>query len=154
MGAASHRPAGRDVFFGGGTPSPAPARDEDGRRGRPPSFTLSPDAEVSLEANPGTVDQAHLKGLRGLGFNRISFGVQSFHEDELDQLERIHGRAEVLDAYRWAREAGFANVNVDLIFGLAGQTLAGWQENLEDALELAPDHLSALRPRPSRRARR
>ncbi len=133
----------RTVFFGGGTPSLMPVdhmaiivaalRD---------SFDIAGDAEITLEANPGTVDAVHLACLRRLGFNRISFGVQSFHEDELLMLERIHGRREVLDAVSWARAAGFENINLDLIFGLAGQTMARWQENVETALALAPDHLS------------
>ena len=131
------------VFFGGGTPSLLPL---DGMRtivmALRSHFDILPDAEVSLEANPGTVDLVHLEGLHSLGFNRISFGVQSFHEDELRRLERIHDAQEVEDAYRWAREAGFGNVNLDLIYGLQGQTMAGWQTNLETALALGPDHLS------------
>jgi oxygen-independent coproporphyrinogen-3 oxidase len=88
------------------------------------------------------VDLEHLAGLRKLGFNRISFGVQSFHDDELRTLERIHDADEVEQAYAWAREAGFENINLDLIYGLAGQTLEGWQVNLERALAMAPEHLS------------
>jgi oxygen-independent coproporphyrinogen III oxidase len=131
------------VFFGGGTPSLLPLPEmqtivEGMRR----SFDIPPDAEFSLEANPGTVDAAHLRGLHDLGFNRISFGVQSFHDDELRQLERIHDAREVEEAYTWAREAGFANVNLDLIYGLIGQDMAAWQANLETALALKPDHLS------------
>ncbi len=142
----SKRVAGRPVetvFFGGGTPSLLPLPEmqvivEALRDG----FDLQPGAEVSLEANPGTVDAAHLAGLRRLGFNRISFGVQSFHDEELRSLDRIHDAEEVEDAYRWAREGGFENVNLDLIYGLAGQDMAGWQENLDRALALAPEHLS------------
>src|SRR5688572_23670913 len=131
------------VFFGGGTPSlmPLPEMSTIIQALRA-NFAIETDAEVSLEANPGTVDAAHLRGLRELGFNRISFGVQSFHEPELRQMERIHDAKEVEDAYRWAREAGFVNVNLDLIYGLAGQTMAGWQENLERALAFGPEHLS------------
>ncbi len=131
------------VFFGGGTPSLLPldlmAAIVAALRA---SFYLDPAAEVSLEANPGTVDAAHLTGLRRLGFNRVSFGVQSFHDDELRLLERIHDARAVEDAYRWARDAGFDNVNLDLIYGLAGQTMASWQANLEAALALGPNHLS------------
>jgi oxygen-independent coproporphyrinogen-3 oxidase len=131
------------VFFGGGTPSLLPLPEMDIittaiRR----EFDLAADAEISLEANPGTVDAAHLQGLRRLGFNRISFGVQSFHDDELRTLERIHDADEVDDAYRWAREAGFENVNLDLIYGLQWQTLDGWQANLNRAIAMAPEHLS------------
>ena len=131
------------VFFGGGTPSLLPLPEMGtivaALRRR---FDIAPDAEVTLEANPGTVDAAHLRGLREAGFNRISFGVQSFHDAELRQLERVHDAREVEDAYRWARAAGFANVNLDLIYGLQGQTLAGWRANLEAALVLGPEHLS------------
>jgi oxygen-independent coproporphyrinogen-3 oxidase len=105
-------------------------------------FQIEKEAEFSIEANPGTVDAAHLAGLRKMGFNRISFGVQSFHDDELRTLERIHDAREVEDAYGWARKAGFENVNLDLIYGLQGQTMEGWQANLERALALGPDHLS------------
>ena len=138
--------AGRPVetiFFGGGTPSLLPiehmATIVAALRER---FDLAPNAEMTLEANPGTIDLAHLEALRGLGFNRISFGVQSFHDEELRQLERIHDAREVKAAYRWARAAGFANVSLDLIYGLAGQTMASWQTNVMTALALAPDHLS------------
>ena len=131
------------VFFGGGTPSFMPlaslALILAALRDR---FDLASDAEVSLEANPGTVDAAKILGLRAAGFNRISFGVQSFHDDELRQLQRIHDSREVEDAFLWARAAGFANINLDLIFGLAGQTLADWQRNVEMALSLGPEHLS------------
>ena len=142
----SPRVAGRKVdtvFFGGGTPSLLPLPEMTTIvRALFDQFDISADAEISLEANPGTVDAAHLKGLRKIGFNRISFGVQSFHDDELLSLDRIHAASEVDDAYRWARAAGFENVNLDLIYGLAGQDMAGWQENLEKALSLGPDHLS------------
>ena len=131
------------VFFGGGTPSLLPLPEMrtivEALRSQ---FDIPPDVEFSLEANPGTVDAAHLAGLRELGFNRISFGVQSFHDDELRTLERIHDADEVEDAYLWAREGGFENVNLDLIYGLQGQTMQGWQTNLDRALGLAPEHLS------------
>jgi oxygen-independent coproporphyrinogen III oxidase len=131
------------VFFGGGTPSLLPLPEMQVIvEALQDCFDIAPDAEVSLEANPGTVDVAHLMGLRRLGFNRISFGVQSFHDEELRTLERIHDADEVEQAYAWARDAGFENVNLDLIYGLAGQTLEGWQVNLERALAIAPEHLS------------
>jgi oxygen-independent coproporphyrinogen-3 oxidase len=131
------------VFFGGGTPSllPLPEMQTIVTALRS-CFDIAAEAEITLEANPGTVDAAHLAGLRDLGFNRISFGVQSFHDEELRQLERIHDAREVEDAYRWARAAGFTNVNLDLIYGLAGQTMEAWQVNLETAIRLGPEHLS------------
>lgn len=142
---ASHM-AGRKVdtvFFGGGTPSLLPLPEMGvivaALRAQ---FDADEAVEWSLEANPGTVDAEHLAGLRELGFNRISFGVQSFHDDELRTLERIHDAEEVEVAYRWAREAGFENVNLDLIYGLQGQTMQGWQTNLDRALAFGPEHLS------------
>jgi oxygen-independent coproporphyrinogen-3 oxidase len=131
------------VSFGGGTPSllPLPQMqviiDALHR-----CFEIEPGAEVTLEANPGTVDLLHLTGLRRLGFNRVSFGVQSFHDDELRTLDRIHDADAVDEAYGWAREAGFDNINLDLIYGLQWQSLEGWQLNLERALAMKPEHLS------------
>ncbi len=131
------------VFFGGGTPSLLPLPEmEVITTALSQRFDVAPGAEVSLEANPGTIDAAHLRGLRRLGFNRISFGVQSFHDDELRTMERIHNADEVDDAYRWAREAGFENINLDLIYGLQWQTLEAWQANLERAIAMQPEHLS------------
>ena len=142
----AHHLAGRKaetVFFGGGTPSLLPIdlmeRIVAALRDR---FDLDAAAEISLEANPGSVDLAHLEGLRAAGFNRISFGVQSFHDEELRQLERIHDAHEVEDAVGWAGAAGFENINLDLIYGLAGQSLAAWKTNLETGLALTPAHLS------------
>ncbi len=106
------------------------------------TFGASFPLETSLEANPGTVTLDSLQGLRQAGFTRISFGVQSFHADELHLLERIHDPFDVLQAVRWARKAGFENLNLDLIYGLPEQTLARWQASLRRAVDLAPQHLS------------
>jgi oxygen-independent coproporphyrinogen-3 oxidase len=131
------------VFFGGGTPSLLPLPEmEVVTTALARSFDIAPGAEITLEANPGTVDAAQLHGLRRLGFNRISFGVQSFHDDELRTLDRIHDADEVDDAYRWARQAGFNNINLDLIYGLQWQTLEGWHQNVERAIAMGPEHLS------------
>ena len=131
------------VFFGGGTPSLLPiAHIERIMAALRDSFHLDPDAEVSLEANPGTVDLDYLRGLLAAGVNRLSFGVQSFHDDELAALDRIHSAADAADCYRGAREAGFARINLDLIYGLPDQPLDRWQSNLNQAIDLAPDHLS------------
>jgi oxygen-independent coproporphyrinogen-3 oxidase len=132
------------LYFGGGTPSLLSLAQVDHilsaiRR----TFALAEDAEITLEANPGTVDLAYLQGLRALGVNRLSLGVQSFDEATLRLLGRIHTVAEAVAAYRLARAAGFANVNLDLIiYGLPGQTLAQWRATLAQAVALAPDHLS------------
>lgn len=131
------------VFFGGGTPSLLPLHElERILAALRDAFALIPDPEVSLEANPGTVDEPYLRGLRALGVNRLSLGVQSFHDDELAALDRIHTAAEAEAAFRAARAAGFDNVNLDLIFGLPGQTLERWAANVRRALALRPEHLS------------
>jgi oxygen-independent coproporphyrinogen-3 oxidase len=165
MGLWSHYARGRPVatvFFGGGTPSLLPIekieRILSAMRDR---FALEPEAEVSLEANPGTVDLEYLRQLLALGVNRLSLGVQSFHDDELAALDRIHSAAEAEAAYRWAREAGFQRVSLDLIYGLSGQPFDGalraehrspqsgqdrpmerWQASLERSISLDPDHMS------------
>jgi len=131
------------VYFGGGTPSLLPlhllAELFHALRF---AFHVSEHAEVTLEANPGTLTPPSLRGLRALGVNRISLGVQSAHDEELRMLGRIHTWAQAVEAVGWVREAGLANLNLDLIFGLPGQTLARWQETLEAALGLEPAHLS------------
>jgi len=131
------------VFFGGGTPSllplPEVERIMSALKG---SFAIDPGAEVSFEANPGTIDRDYLRGLVTMGVNRLSFGVQSFHDDELVALDRIHDAEEARQGYRWAREAGFERINLDLIYGLPEQPSKRWQATLEDAIDLAPEHLS------------
>src|SRR5579883_3066908 len=131
------------VFLGGGTPSltPLPLLDTLFATLRQ-TFAIAPDAEITLEANPGTVDEPYLRGLRALGVNRLSLGVQSFDDGELRLLDRIHDAATAEEAFRAARRAGFDNVNLDLMFGLQGQGIDGWRRNLERALALRPEHLS------------
>jgi oxygen-independent coproporphyrinogen-3 oxidase len=132
-----------NVFFGGGTPSLLPIEEiERIMSALHDSFAIQPDAEISLEANPGTIDLPYLRGLLGAGVNRLSFGVQSFHDDELKALDRIHTAAEAVEGYRWAREAGFERINLDFIYGLADQTMSRWQCTIEQAIALEPDHLS------------
>ncbi|KPK48189.1 MAG: hypothetical protein AMJ77_00750, partial [Dehalococcoidia bacterium SM23_28_2] len=131
------------VFLGGGTPSLLPLADiERTLTALRQRFRLAADAEVSCEANPGTVHRPYLRGLRSLGVNRLSLGVQSFHDDELAVLGRIHRAAEASEAYRTARQAGFDNVNLDLIYGLPGQTMAAWRQTVREAIALRPEHLS------------
>lgn len=130
------------LYIGGGTPTvlPLPAL-ESILRACGEVLDLSA-AEITLEANPGTVSAGSLRALSALGVERLSLGVQSFSEAALCLLGRIHTPAEARQAYAWARAAGFASVGLDLIFGLPGQTLAAWQRDLEEALALAPEHLS------------
>jgi oxygen-independent coproporphyrinogen-3 oxidase len=131
------------IFFGGGTPSLVSSSGlsaiMDSLR---TAFALSSDLEASLEANPGTVSPEYLTQLREAGFNRISFGVQSSHPDELRQLERVHDFFDVIQSVKWARQAGFDNLSLDLIFGLPEQRLDRWQETVRRAADLGPEHLS------------
>jgi oxygen-independent coproporphyrinogen-3 oxidase len=131
------------VFIGGGTPSLFSAEAIDrllsGLRARLP---LAPDAEITLEANPGTAEAQRFRDYRGAGINRLSIGVQSFHDDTLQALGRIHGRREAIAAAELAHGAGFDNFNLDLMFALPRQTLAAAREDVATALALAPTHLS------------
>lgn len=139
---AARRPV-HTIFFGGGTPSlmtPAQmARIMDAVTHR---FAVAPDAEITLEANPNTVDDAYLTALRALGFNRISFGAQSAVAGELQLLGRQHDFDGVVAAVAAARAAGFDNFNVDLIYGVPGQTAASWAHSLDAVLALQPAHVS------------
>lgn len=131
------------IFFGGGTPSLLPAAELEGILGAlRQAFSVQPGAEITLEANPGTLSLAYLKDLRALGVNRLSLGVQSANPEELRLLERQHDYADVIRAVTWARQAGFHNLNLDLIFGLPFQALASWQHTVELALGLNPEHFS------------
>ena len=131
------------IFFGGGTPTAIPAADEAALlRAVLDTLPVTPGAEITTEANPGTMDVQHLAVLRAAGFNRISFGVQSFDPGLLKTMDRIHSADEAKAAVRAARAAGFENVSLDLMFGLPRQTLAQWQDTLEQGLELETDHLS------------
>lgn len=131
------------VFFGGGTPSLLAEADiEKITAHLRACFQFQDDVEITLEANPGTVSLAYLSGLRSLGVNRLSFGMQSAHPDDLRLLEREHDFFDVAQAVRWSRQAGFDNLNLDLIFGLPGQPLDRWKDTVERAIDLAPDHIS------------
>lgn len=131
------------IFVGGGTPTVLePAQLERILETARRSFQVLPGAEISCEANPGTADGARFAALRNMGVNRLSMGAQSFREDELRFLGRIHGAGEIALAFARARAAGFENINLDLIFGLPGQSAEAWDESLAAALALAPEHLS------------
>lgn len=131
------------VYFGGGTPSLLEPRAV----GKIVEtivcrFGLSADAEITLEANPGTVTPASLAGYRAAGINRLSLGLQSLDPGQLATLGRLHGRDEGVQAVTRARRAGFANLSLDLIFALPGQTLSALDDELTRYLDLAPEHLS------------
>ena len=132
------------VFFGGGTPTQLPSPDLVRMLGAlDATFGLVPGAEVTTEANPDSVSPASLAELRDGGFTRISFGVQSAAPHVLATLDRTHDPARVPDAVRWAREAGFDQVSVDLIYGTPGESTDDWAASLDHALGLEPDHVSA-----------
>jgi oxygen-independent coproporphyrinogen-3 oxidase len=142
-GEAGERPAAGSVFLGGGTPSLLdPGQVEAIVAGIRHAFRLDPEAEITIEANPGTVDRVRLSEYRKAGVNRLSLGVQSADDGELRMLGRIHTFADVVQACRDARRAGFDNLSLDLIFGLPGQGLLTWERTLERSLALAPEHLS------------
>lgn len=134
------------VFIGGGTPSAVDAcwisRLMDTLRRR---FVFSEDAEISMEVNPGTVSPKSLAVYKKAGIGRLSIGCQSADDEELASIGRIHDFSQFLDTYRWAREAGFTNVNVDLMSALPGQSMQDWENTLRAvlALEPLPEHISA-----------
>ena len=131
------------IYFGGGTPSLLPAAEIGGLLSVINTrFVVDKNAEITMEVNPGTVDDDYLKTVRKLGVNRLSLGVQSLNERELVLLGRIHTAEQAKDAVRSARGAGFDNLNIDLIYGLPGQVLSDWQRSLDEASALEPEHLS------------
>lgn len=134
----------RSVYIGGGTPSLAGAEEIRGltdalRRALP----FAEDCEVTLEANPGTVTREKLDGYLAAGINRLSLGAQSFCDSELAMLGRIHTSRVIDDTVHLAREAGFANISLDLMYELPGQTIGTWRDTLEHAVSLGLPHLSA-----------
>jgi oxygen-independent coproporphyrinogen-3 oxidase len=138
LGERSERP--RTVFFGGGTPTLLPVED---LAAVLRAIDPAPDAEITVEANPETVDPAKLSALREAGFNRISLGMQSARAHVLASLERRHSPGRPAQAAREARQAGFGHVSLDLIYGAPGETDDDWRASLEEALSAGPDHLSA-----------
>jgi len=133
----------RTIFFGGGTPSllsvSQVSRILDACYN---NFAVDEDAEITLEANPGTLSREQLVGLRAAGVNRLSMGAQSFDAELLKTLGRIHSPKDITQAVRDAQAAGFTSINVDFMFGLPGQTMRHWRETIERALDLHIEHLS------------
>jgi len=131
------------IFFGGGTPSLLSADQVKFLLQKVGKLTeVLPDAEITLEANPGTVSREKLAKLRAVGVNRLSLGIQCAEDRSLKLLGRIHTVHEGEEAFYWAREAGFNNINLDLIFGLPGQDERDWKKTLNWAVGLNPDHLT------------
>lgn len=131
------------IFFGGGTPSLLSIHQfESLFQELHRSFQIAEKAEITLEANPGTVNFDYLNSLNQMGFNRISFGMQSAHPQDLKILDRQHQFADVVNAVKWSRQVGFRHINLDLIFGIPGQSLERWQETLRLAMGFGVDHFS------------
>src|SRR5204863_5250482 len=131
------------VFFGGGTPSLLePDEIASIIQTVRDAFDLARDAEITLETNPETVDRQKLERFREAGVNRLSFGVQSFHDSELKRLGRIHSADRARTAVREARAAGFDNVSLDLMMWLPGQSVDGWLGNVDGLIAASPDHAS------------
>lgn len=134
----------RTVYLGGGTPSLlAPVQMEGIIAALRRIFRISPGAEVTVEVNPGTATREKFADYRRLGVNRLSIGIQSFHEQELRFLGRIHDSAQAVRCVEDARAAGFDNVSIDLVYSLPGQSAEAWLDNLRRAVDLAPAHVSA-----------
>jgi len=131
------------LYIGGGTPSIL-APDDIGRiidhiAGR---FSIDPSAEITMEVNPGTVSCDSLKAYRKKGVNRLNIGIQSFRDDWLKWLGRIHSAKAAINTFRWARETGFDRIGVDLIYGIPGQNRPAWIADLHQAVSLNPEHIS------------
>ncbi len=142
MSGAFSRPV-HTIFFGGGTPSlMSPADMQTIMTTVYECFDVDVAAEISMEANPNTITRPYLDAMRALGINRLSFGVQSVVPSELALLERQHDFQTVVDAVTTARAAGFDNFNIDLIYGVPGQTLESWEESVRAVLAFRPKHLS------------
>lgn len=132
------------IYLGGGTPTCLPEKslkvllDEAIR-----VFPIGDNAEITVESNPGTVTYRHLRCLKDIGVTRLSIGMQSLNDSLLQTLGRVHSTEDSLQAFHLARKAGFDNINVDLIFGIPGQTMEDWEESLDRVERLGPEHVSA-----------
>ena len=134
----------KTVYFGGGTPTLLP--DECFRQifaCLKHNYRFSPEIEITVEANPGTIDAAKIEALLSLDVNRLSVGVQSFSDRELAVLGRIHSSDEALRSIELIRKAGLKNFSIDLMYGIPGQTMESWRKSLTKAAELSPSHISA-----------
>ncbi len=133
----------KSIYFGGGTPTTLGAKDLlKVLNAIKENFNISPKAEITVEANPATVDENYLTELFAGGFNRLSLGVQSFQASELAEMGRLHSVDDVYDTVKSARLAGFENISVDLIYALPNQTMESWQDNLQKAVALDVEHIS------------
>jgi oxygen-independent coproporphyrinogen-3 oxidase len=141
----------KTVYIGGGTPTVVPTGSlVTLLRAIGVSFALAPDAEITMEANPGTIDREKARALADAGVNRFSIGVQSFDDRELRLLGRIHTAEDVRKATSAVREADVRNLSIDLVYGIPGQTGDSWSKTVATAIELAPEHISAYELTPER----
>ncbi len=132
------------VFFGGGTPSLlAPSEIERIFAAIGEAFEITPDAEITIEANPKTLSRGKLELYRNLGINRLSIGLQSIHKNEQKSLGRVHNYTDFIDNFKLARASGFDNISVDLMYGIPEQTIASFTETLDAVIALSPEHVSA-----------
>jgi oxygen-independent coproporphyrinogen-3 oxidase len=132
------------IYLGGGTPSTLlPDELKDILDTIRQNFQVSPEAEITMEANPDDLNQAKLTALRQMGYNRLSMGIQSFIESDLKLMNRRHGVMQAIQSVKWAKRAGFSNISIDLIYGLPNQTLEEWERNVRIAVELDVQHISA-----------
>lgn len=132
------------IYFGGGTPSQLDKEDFE----RIFSllykvYSISPEAEITLEANPDDLTPAYIEMLRSLPFNRISMGIQTFNDRTLKILHRRHTAQQAIEAFKHCRKAGFQNISIDLMYGLPGETLESWEADLQQAISMHPEHISA-----------
>lgn len=131
------------IYIGGGTPSLMPGNDMARVVNEiKENFVVADDCEITIEANPATLTDEKLKAYLDCGINRISIGVQSFDNTILDFLGRVHDKNDAINAIRMAKKAGFDNVNIDLMFGIPGQTMKMWRDSLRQCLFLRPEHIS------------
>lgn len=141
----------KTVYIGGGTPTTLTPLEitmllENLRK----AFKVSPDAEITIEANPGTIAKGNIELLLSAGINRFSMGIQSFNDRELCLLERIHSATDGIRAIELLREAGVENLSLDLLYGIPGQTFSDWDCNLSKAIRLSPEHISAYELTPEK----
>jgi len=139
-----HKPKVDTIFLGGGTPSLLkPSQLEIIIETLYKYFDIAQNTEFTIECNPGTLTETSLKEFRGLGINRLSIGVQSFNQDELKFLQRIHTTDDAVKSIEIARKSGFENISIDLIFSIPGQTLESWNNTLEKTISMELEHISA-----------
>ena len=132
------------IYLGGGTPSQLSQEElEEIFAYIYKVYKVTPDAEITLEANPDDLTPEYVSMLRTLPVNRISMGIQTFQEETLKLLHRRHTARQAIEAFRRCREAGFQNISIDLMYGLPGETLETWEQDLQQAIDLHPEHISA-----------